>query len=209
MKRNDMNRPDQHLPAYPHCLSLASGSQDCHYDQKPLEWIEMNDIVLPRLTCWNMTKHDASIYWILGAPPQNLAGTARLWSGGSSATASWPELKLKSWQIASLVGCSSVAWFQKCTDMKQKYKPKQNDPWDPDRGQVQMLRISRSKWHESCRQAVHGLSLRIFKSPWTAGSAHCSFNPTVLPWIDLNTGYWKDMHVCMSSLKKNMWNIHK
>lgn len=30
--------------------------------------------------------------------------------------------------------------------------------WDPDRGQVQMLRISRSEWHESCGQAVHGLS---------------------------------------------------
>ena len=42
MNRNDMNRPNQHLPAYPHCFSLASGSQDCyHYDQKPLEWIEI------------------------------------------------------------------------------------------------------------------------------------------------------------------------
>ena len=62
----------------------------------------------------------------LSTPPQNLAGTARPWSGGSSATASWPELKLKSWQDASL-GCSSVAWFQKCINMKQKYKPKKND----------------------------------------------------------------------------------
>ena len=155
-----------------------------------------------------MTKHDASTNWILEYTSAKFSGnckTLKWWFFGNCFM-TWVEIEI-------MAGC--FTWMQQCgmiPEMHQHETEVQAEAkrWDPDRGQVQMLRISRSEWHESCRQAVHGLS-RQTHEPLEVDTARLISSYWARPWI--NWIYWIDMHVCMSSkapeIFTNKQQIHR